>query len=237
MSAAASAHASPCSAASIDGRTVFDDDDIPHAPQRRGLAPTPEPRGGFSTLMRIVIAGLGIGFVVWLVTLVFPNVERKLFPWRREPVVVAVVAGWMDGFPELPDVGACKPETASPPDLLVTMPDGRFLTPRRGEVTVECAHRKVQLSIRRSARVVVAAPEKMARNTPGTARLSAFDMNGEQLRLGEGVRVAWRGEDGIEVQGAPAGANATLRTGAQRGVATIVAEFDSLTARAQVVIE
>jgi hypothetical protein len=216
---------------------VNDPDEIPYAPRRIGLPPTPAPKGGLDTWARIVLAGLTIGFLGWLLTLVFPNIGRQLMHWQRDPVPVAVVAGWVDRFPELPDVGSCRPETAQPADLLVALPDGRFQTPRRGEVVVECEHREVRLSIRRSARLAIAAPEKMIRNTPGTARLSAFDMNGEQLRLGEGVRVAWRGEGGIEVRGAPAGAIATLQTGSERGVATIVAEFDSLTARAQVVVE
>jgi hypothetical protein len=216
---------------------VNDPDEIPYAPRRVGLPPTPAPKGGLDTWVRIVLIGLTIGFAGWLVTLVFPNVRRQLMPWERDPVPVPLVAGWVDRFPELPDVGACRPETAKPADLLMALPDGRFQTPRRGEVVVQCEHREVLLSIRRTARVAIAAPEQMIRNTPGTARLTAFDMNGEQLRLGEAVRVTWRGEGGIDVRGVPAGPTATLQTGPQRGLATIVAEFDSLTARAQVVIE
>jgi hypothetical protein len=216
---------------------VNDPDEIPYAPRRIGLPPTPAPKGGLDTWVRIVLIGLTIGFAGWVVTFVFPNAGRRLMPWRRDPVTVPLVTGWVDRFPEMPDVGACRPETAKPADLLVALPDGRFQTPRRGEVLVECEHRVVLLSVRRSARLALAAPERMMRNTPATARLQAYDMNGEQLRMGEGVRVTWRAEGGLEVRGDAAGSGATLQAGAQRGLATVIAEFDSLTARAPITIE
>jgi hypothetical protein len=197
----------------------------------------PTPTGAGRTPKTLIIVGATLGFLGWLLTWFWPNLKHDLFPKLRDPIRVAVAVGWADKLPEAADTGPCRPESATPPGMLSRRSDAdAYETPKRGDVEIACEHRQLVLEVRRAARVTVAAPERLKRGETATVKMQVYDMNGVQLRLGDLARVVWRLEGPIASVDTRLPSAPTIR-GDAAGEGTVIAEFDTLTARATIRVE
>jgi hypothetical protein len=203
--------------------------------RHRHEQPTGSPARTPKTMMMV---GATLGFVGWLVWLLWPNVKNDFLPWLREPVRITVAAGWADQLPRLPEGGACRPETAKPAGKLLRRAESDvYETPTRGVIEIECEGRKLILDVRRVAKVTVAAPATLAQGETTTVKMQAYDMTGAQLRIGDQGKVVWRVEGPLSTssQGA-APSSATVRAD-KPGDGAVMAEFDTLTGTAKIHVD